>query len=160
MTFPLSKRSNDDEKEQKSKVKAKDSSSKTEGEGGSKKGNKNKAARESKGPNSSNVKKNKAMKNTEGKDVTFNVSQKNTRSLNSGDRIEEMIREIGGHKGDAILINETGRPSKADILETHQVHIFMGAGNFENKHVVGMLLNKKWRKSIGQNTSANVPLQH
>ena len=104
------------------------------------------AARESKGPSNNIIEKeHKAIEKTERKCVTFYHFPKNTRSLNSRDRIEEMIRETEGYKWDVILINETCRPSKAEICETHQEHIFMGAGKFENKLGVGIPLNKRWR---------------
>ena len=49
---------------------------------------------------------------------------------------------------DALLICESWRPENAEIWETRQGHIYMGAGKFENKHGVGILLNKKWRIRI------------
>ena len=49
---------------------------------------------------------------------------------------------------DAVLLNEAWRPAKSEIWETHQKHICLGAGKYENKHGVRILLNKKWRKSI------------
>ena len=65
------------------------------------------------------------------------------RSMNSSDRIEEMIRELEGYRRDAVLLNETWRPAKSVIWETHQRLIFMGSGRQENKHGVGILLGKK-----------------
>ena len=35
-----------------------------------------------------------------------------------------------------------------EIWETHHNHIFMGAGKYENKHGVGIMLNRRWRKRI------------
>ena len=35
-----------------------------------------------------------------------------------------------------------------EIWETHHKHIFMGAGKYDNKHGVGILLNKKWKQRI------------
>ena len=32
--------------------------------------------------------------------------------------------------------------------ETHHKHIFMGSGKFDNKHGVGIMLNKRWRQRI------------
>ena len=37
---------------------------------------------------------------------------------------------------------------KEEIWETHHKHIFMGAGKYDNKHGVGILLNKKWKQRI------------
>ena len=70
------------------------------------------------------------------------------RSLNSSERLEELTQEVEGYRLDAILISETWRASNAEIWETQQGHIFHGAGKFENKHGVGVLVNKKWRKRI------------
>ena len=53
-----------------------------------------------------------------------------------------------GYRWDAVILNESWRPSKSEISETHQGHSFAGAGKYENKHGVGILLNKKWRKRI------------
>ena len=72
----------------------------------------------------------------------------NVRSLNSSERSEEVTQEVDWCRWDALLIRETLRSKKAEIWETRQGHIFMGAGKIENKHVVGMLVNKKWRKRI------------
>ena len=36
--------------------------------------------------------------------------------------------------------------SKSEIWETHQKHMFMGAGKYDNKHRVGIMLNRKWRQ--------------
>ena len=38
--------------------------------------------------------------------------------------------------------------SKSEIWERHHKHIFMGAGRYDNKHDVGILLNKKWKQRI------------
>ena len=45
--------------------------------------------------------------------------------------------------GDALLLSETWRPNKAEIWESQQGHIYMGAGKFENKHGVAILLKEK-----------------
>ena len=63
-------------------------------------------------------------------------------------KIEEMVSELEGHRWDAILLNETWRQEQAEIWETHHKHIFMGAGKFDNKHGVGIMLNKRWRQRI------------
>ena len=34
------------------------------------------------------------------------------RSMNSSERIEEMIRELEGYRWNAVLLNETCRPAK------------------------------------------------
>ena len=45
-------------------------------------------------------------------------------------------------------MNETWRHEPAELWETQHKHIFMGAGKYENKHGVGIMLNKRWRKII------------
>ena len=59
-----------------------------------------------------------------------------------------MVRELERYRWDAVLLNETWRPAKSEIWETHQRHSFTGAGKYEIKHGVGILLSKKWRKRI------------
>ena len=85
------------------------------------------------------------------KEVTFILLQKSMRSMHSTERIEDMICELEGYRWVAILLCETWRHDKAERWETHHKHIFMGAGKYDNKHGVGILLNKKW------NTSTSVP---
>ena len=36
----------------------------------------------------------------------------------------------------------------SEIWETHQKHLFMGAGRYDNKRGVGFILNRKWRQQI------------
>ena len=43
-------------------------------------------------------------------------------------------------------MNETCRHEQAELWETQHKHIFMGAGKYDNKHGVGIMLNKRWRK--------------
>ena len=74
------------------------------------------------------------------------VLQKNVRSMHSSERVEELVCELGGYRCDALLLFETWRHDKEEIWETHHKHIFMGAGKHDNKHGVGILLNKKWKQ--------------
>ena len=83
---------------------------------------------------------------TVNKEVTFIVLQKNRRSTHSSERIEEMVCELEGYRWDALLLSETWRQAKK--WETRHKHIFMGAGRYDDKHGVGILLNKKWRQII------------
>ena len=109
-------------------------------------------------------KKNQESGKTKEIDTTFIVShkKKNMRSIHSSERIEEMVCELEGHRRDAILLNETWRPDKPEIWETHQKHIFMGAGKNDNKYGVGiMMLNRKWPQKLSTpSTSTNGPSQH
>ena len=50
--------------------------------------------------------------------------------------------------GRVFFLNETWRHELAELWETHHKHIFMGAGKYDNKHGVGIMLNKRWRKRI------------
>ena len=70
------------------------------------------------------------------------------RSMHSSEKIEELVTELEGYRWDAILLNETWRHEPAELWETHHKHIFMGAGKYDNKHGVGIMLNKRWRKKI------------
>ena len=70
------------------------------------------------------------------------------RSMHSSEKIEELVTELEGYRWDAIPLSETWRHEPAEVWETHHNHIFMGAGENENKHGVGIMLNKRWRKII------------
>ena len=70
------------------------------------------------------------------------------RSMHSSEKIEELVTELEGYRWDAILLSETWRHEPAELWETHHNHIFMGAGKYENKHGVGIMLNKRWKKRI------------
>ena len=70
------------------------------------------------------------------------------RSMRSSERIEEMVFEFEGCRWDAIFLSETWRREKSEIWEIHHKPIFMGAGKYNNKHGVGIMLNKKWRQRI------------
>ena len=59
-----------------------------------------------------------------------------------------MVTELEGYRWDAILLNETWRNEPAELWETQHNHILMSAGKYDNKHGVGIMLNKRWRKRI------------
>ena len=77
----------------------------------------------------------------------FIVLQKNMRSMNSSERIEELFSELHQVTWDVILISETWRQGK-EIWETQQGHIMVESGKFINKHGVAILLNRKWKNQI------------
>ena len=79
--------------------------------------------------------------------TTFTVLQKNTRSMNSSERIEELFSEIYRVRWDVILMSETWRQGK-EIWETEQGHIVIESGKFTNKHGVAMILNKRRRNGM------------
>ena len=58
-----------------------------------------------------------------------------------------MVCELESYRWDAILLSETWRHDKSEIWETHHKHILMGAGKYDNKHGVRILVNKKWRQT-------------
>ena len=95
----------------------------------------------------SNQEKQRKLKNTRNRHH-FHCATKTVRSMHSSERIEEMICEVEGYRWDAVLLHETWRLAKSEIWETHHKDIFMGAGKYDNKHGVGITLNKKWRQRI------------
>ena len=56
--------------------------------------------------------------------------------MNSGDRFGDLLKELEGCKWDAILLSETRKKRE------------MGAGGFNHKHGVGILLNERWKRKI------------
>ena len=48
-------------------------------------------------------------------EMSFDTIQKNARSLNSGDRFDELRKELEGCNWDVILLSETWRPEKTEI---------------------------------------------
>ena len=138
---PLSMRSKGEEDKNSSSEK------KLKGGSSSKKDNKIKATCGSRDLcGSRTIKENKERVKTDEKRHYFHRASKNTRSMNSIDRIEQMMRELAGYRWDAITKKETWRPSKSELWETHQGHIFMGAGKKENKHGVGILPKQEMAK--------------
>ena len=79
--------------------------------------------------------------------TTFTVLQKNARSMNSSERLDECFREVHRVRWDAILISETWRQGK-EVWETQQGHIVVKSGKFANKHGVAILLNRRWKNQI------------
>ena len=73
--------------------------------------------------------------------TVFIVIQKNMRSMNSSERIEEIFSELQQVACHVILISETWRLGK-EIWETQQGHIMVESGKFINKHGVAILLNR------------------
>ena len=90
----------------------------------------------------------KEMTTQKNKESTFIILQKIMMSMHSCEKIEEMVSELEGYRWDAIFLSETWRQEQAEIWETHHKHIFMRSGKFDNKHGVGMMLNKRWRQRI------------
>ena len=76
--------------------------------------------------------------------TTFIVLQKNTRSMNSSERLQELFSEIHQVAWDVILISVTWHQGK-EVWETQQGHIMVESGKFTNKHGVAILLNRRWK---------------
>ena len=51
--------------------------------------------------------KNDSAKKKKNSELPFDINQQNARSLHSGDRFEELLKEVKGCKWDAILLTET-----------------------------------------------------
>ena len=81
--------------------------------------------------------------------TVFIVIQKNMRSMNSSERIEELFSELQQVTWDMVLISETWRQGK-EIWETQQGHIMVESGKFINKHGVAILLNRRWKNQINR----------
>ena len=75
------------------------------------------------------------------------VLQKNTRSMSSSQRLEELFSEVYRVRWDVILISETWRQGK-EIWETAQGHIVIESGKFTSKHGVASILNRWWKNQI------------
>ena len=78
----------------------------------------------------------------------YYYSSENMRSMHSSEKIEELETDFEGYRWDAIFLNETWKNEPAELWETQHKHIFVGAGTYDNKHGVGIMLNKRWRKRI------------
>ena len=75
----------------------------------------------------------------------FTVIQKSVRSLKTSDRVWEIQREVEVCKLDAILSSDTWRLSGVETRpHVYRCLIFLKR---KNKHGVGILLNKRWRKT-------------
>ena len=66
----------------------------------------------------SSSKSDKQVVSKELKDITLIVLQKSMRSMNTSERIDEMLNEAENYKWDAILVAETWRAAEDEIRET------------------------------------------
>ena len=83
-----------------------------------------------------------------GSDNTFIAILKNSRSLVSEERFEEVFAEVSDLKWDALLFNETWREAKEEYDTLHNNHVWLGSGGSAGKHGVGILLNERWAKFV------------
>ena len=78
-------------------------------------------------------------------EITLTVLQKNTRSMSTSERFEELVRGTQGAKWDVRLTSETWRPNQ-EVWESEQGHIVMESSKFSNKHGVAIIVNCRWKK--------------
>ena len=95
--------------------------------------------------------------------TTFIVLQKNTRSMNSSERSQEVFNEVHQMAWDVILISETWRQGK-EIWETQQGHIMVESGWNQGNSPTNMESRYCWTedgkiRSTGYNAHANVWLR-
>ena len=81
-------------------------------------------------------------------DKTFVVIAKNCRSLVGPDRFDELTAELRKEKWDVVLLNETWRKDLEEMWTTDEMHTFVGRGHDSGRRGVGVLVNKRWTKSI------------
>ena len=79
--------------------------------------------------------------------TTFDVLQKNIRSMTSSERLEELFTGVHQVAWNVILISETWRQGK-EIWETQQGHIMVESEKFTNKHGVAILLKRRRKNKI------------
>ena len=80
---------------------------------------------------------------TKPKEVTFtHGSAKNTRSMGSSERFDELFQEVKGAMLDVILVSEIWRPNK-EVWESKQGYVVMESGKFGNKHGVAIIVNSR-----------------
>ena len=75
--------------------------------------------------------------------VLFNVG-----SMQSDSRIEELPKEASRPRWDLILLNETWRAEKEEIIELASGDIWLGSGGTAGKHGVGILVNHRWAGAL------------
>ena len=80
--------------------------------------------------------------------MSFTAILKNSRSLSSDERFEEVFAEMSGSKWDAIIFNETWRGEKEEFHTLHNGHLWFGSGGSAGKHGVGILLHRRWAQCV------------
>ena len=70
---------------------------------------------------------------------------KNVRSIQTETCFEEMTCELESMEWDAVLVNETWRGEKEEIIELASGDVWFGSGGKLGKHGVGVLQRKVWR---------------
>ena len=70
--------------------------------------------------------------------------------MNHGDRFDELLKALDGFKWDVVLLRETWRQEQKGTWEAKCGFLQRSAGGFAQKHGVGMLFNKRWKRKITQ----------
>jgi hypothetical protein len=72
----------------------------------------------------------------------------NVRSLQTEERLEELMQEAQGVQWDVILVNESWRQEREGILKLKGGHKWLGSGGCLGKHGVGILLHSRWAQTF------------
>ena len=78
----------------------------------------------------------------QGSGGTFVTISKNVRSIQTEERFEEFLQESKQVRWHAILVNETWRKEKEEVMRLESGDLWLGSGGTEGKHGVGVLLSK------------------
>ena len=74
----------------------------------------------------------------------FIVIFKNVRSVQTEERLEELLVECDAIEWDVILVNETWRGQSEEIVKLKGGHMWFGSSGSAGKHGVGILLHRRW----------------
>eukprot|EP00973_Karenia_brevis_P054422 7562530-Karenia_brevis.AAC.1 len=89
---------------------------------------------------------NKSQKRDEQSD--FYIHLKNARSLQSDERLEELLAELEMTQWDVVLLNETWRGANEEFDTLESGHLWLGSGGTAGKHGVGILLHRRWSHQV------------
>ncbi len=66
------------------------------------------------------------------------------RSVQTDERLQELVYEAGECECDALMVNETLRESGEELLKLEARHTYMGSGGTFGQHSVRVLLHRHW----------------
>ena len=69
---------------------------------------------------------------------------KNVQSLGSPERLAELLEELKEVDWDAVLITETWRPEREEVLKVDGGHLLICSGGTAGQRGVAILLHKRW----------------
>ena len=78
----------------------------------------------------------------------LNIFAKNARSLQSDERLEELLIEVDQVEWDVVLVSETWREEVEEYDTLESKHIWFGSGGTRGKHGVGILVHKRWSNHV------------